>query len=78
MKCTFCESEISKGTGMIFVKRDGSLEYFCSTKCRKNTHKLKRNPRYFKWTEKGQRVREKEMKLEQTELEKKKAGKQAK
>ena len=30
------------------------MEFY--SKCRKNMHKLKRNPRYFKWTEKGQKA----------------------
>ena len=72
MKCTFCEAEIDKGTGMMFVKRDGRIEYFCSTKCRKNLHKLGRNPRYFRWTEKGKRAREKEIRQEKAEKTEKK------
>jgi large subunit ribosomal protein L24e len=34
----------------MFVKTDGKLLYFCSTKCEKNLLKLKRKPREHKWT----------------------------
>ena len=49
MRCSFCKQEIEKGTGIIYVKRDGTLLPFCSNKCRKNKLKLKRNPRKLKW-----------------------------
>ncbi|MDD5317604.1 MAG: 50S ribosomal protein L24e [Candidatus ainarchaeum sp.] len=52
-KCSFCKEEIRACTGMIFVKRDGSILSFCSNKCRKNRLKLKRNPRKLKWVGKG-------------------------
>jgi large subunit ribosomal protein L24e len=37
----------------MYVKRDGSSMYFCSTKCRKNKIVLKRNPRKLKWVGEG-------------------------
>ena len=49
-KCTFCGNTIEKGTGMMHVLTEGKVLYFCSSKCRKNMLKLKRAPRYFKWT----------------------------
>ena len=36
---------------MMYVKNDGSTLWFCSSKCRKNALKLKRDPRKLKWTE---------------------------
>jgi len=51
MNCSFCNKEIKKGAGIIYVKRDGSVFHFCSSKCRKNKLKLKRNPRKLKWVE---------------------------
>ncbi|MCC6013013.1 MAG: 50S ribosomal protein L24e [Candidatus Verstraetearchaeota archaeon] len=48
-KCSFCNKEIEPGTGMIYVKNDGTILRFCSSKCRKNMLKLKRNPKDFKW-----------------------------
>ena len=48
--CTFCGKKIPKGTGKMFVTKDGKKMDFCSMKCEKNKLKLKRNPRNFKWT----------------------------
>ncbi len=53
MFCSFCNNEISKGTGEIFVLRDGTTLNFCSSKCRNNQTKLKREGRLVKWTNKG-------------------------
>lgn len=50
MNCSFCGREMEKGTGVLYVRRDGSMLNFCSSKCRKNMLKLKRNPRKLKWT----------------------------
>ncbi|MEM5782605.1 MAG: 50S ribosomal protein L24e, partial [Candidatus Aenigmatarchaeota archaeon] len=36
MKCSFCGNEIEKGTGTMFVKNDGKIFFFCSSKCEKN------------------------------------------
>jgi large subunit ribosomal protein L24e len=52
VKCTFCGEEITQGTGMMFVKKDGKQIYFCSKKCEKNQIKLKRIGRDLKWTKK--------------------------
>ncbi len=48
--CSFCDNPLAKGTGLMYVKKDGTLFYFCSSKCRKNTLKLKREGRRQKWT----------------------------
>jgi large subunit ribosomal protein L24e len=53
MFCSFCNNEISKGTGEIFVLRDGTTLNFCSSKCRVNQTELKREGRRVKWTNKG-------------------------
>ncbi len=50
MKCSFCGEEIGRGKGTLYVKKDGSTLSFCSSKCRRNMLKLKRNPRKLKWT----------------------------
>lgn len=49
-KCSFCGREILPGTGIMYVKNDGTAFWFCSSKCRKNMLELKRDPRKLKWT----------------------------
>jgi len=62
--CSFCGNELVKGTGKMFVKKDGTVQYFCSNKCEKNSLKLGRNPIYLKWTLKflGKEAGKKEVK----------------
>ena len=48
--CSFTNEEIEPGTGMMFVKRDGSVYWFKDSKSRKNMLKLKRNARRLMWT----------------------------
>jgi len=48
-KCSFCSVKMPPGTGKMLVKKDGSSLYFCSRKCEKNSLKLGRSPRNFKW-----------------------------
>ena len=48
-KCSFCGAQIETGTGKIFVKNDGKLLFFDSSKCEKNMLKLNRKPSKFKW-----------------------------
>jgi len=52
-KCTFCGDTIRKGTGKMFVKTEGRILYFCSSKCEKNMLKLKRTARKLKWAKAG-------------------------
>ena len=47
--CTFSGEEIEPGTGMMFVRRDGSI-LGSNSKARKNFVKLGRNARRVKWT----------------------------
>ncbi|KAA0003866.1 MAG: 50S ribosomal protein L24e [Thermoplasmata archaeon] len=48
--CTFCGGEIEPGTGMMYVKKDGTVYHFCSSKCKKNLLYLGREPRKVRWT----------------------------
>lgn len=57
--CSFCGNMIEPGTGMMFVKKDGTIFYFCSTKCH-NNHKLGRVPRRIQWTKAGKKALGKE------------------
>ena len=43
--CSFTHEEIEPGTGMMFVKRDGSVFCIKDSKARKNMLKQKRNTR---------------------------------
>ncbi|ACL15898.1 50S ribosomal protein L24e [Methanosphaerula palustris] len=57
--CTFCGEGLEPGTGKMFVRRDGSIYYFCSTKCQ-NNFKLGRAPRRVAWTKAGRKALGKE------------------
>jgi len=46
---------IQPGKGMIYVRNDGTILRFCSSKCRKNMLNLRRNPRKLKWTQRYMR-----------------------
>ena len=59
VKCVFCGKEEESFKGTHLVKNDGSVNYFCSSKCRKNSLKLKRDKRKFRWTEAFHVTREK-------------------
>jgi large subunit ribosomal protein L24e len=48
--CSFCGREIEPGTGKMYVRRDGSVLYFCSSKCQKNMLELGRDPKNIRWT----------------------------
>jgi len=50
VKCVFCGKEEHSFKGIHLIGNDGSINYFCSSKCRKNALKLKRDRRKFKWT----------------------------
>lgn len=75
--CSFCDDELAKGTGVMFVKRDGTIYHFCSSKCRKNTLKLGREGRRQKWTRAYRVFKGKEKKI-QAKKETKEVKKQAK
>ena len=49
MKCTFCGSNISRGTGKMFVKNTGEIFYFDKSKCEKNFF-MRREKKKLKWT----------------------------
>lgn len=49
-KCSFCGRDVEPGTGMMFIRNDGRVYWFCSSKCRKSLVEMRRDPRKFKWT----------------------------
>jgi len=51
-KCSFCSRDMNVGTGLVYVKNDGTILRFCSSKCRKNMIELKRTARHRKWSSK--------------------------
>ncbi len=51
-KCSFCNQEMELGTGLMYIKNDGTILRFCSSKCRKNMLDLKRTSRQMKWSSK--------------------------
>lgn len=48
--CSFSGEEIEPGTGMMYVRRDGTILWFKNSKAKKNHTALGRNPRRVKWT----------------------------
>nr|CBH38763.1 50S ribosomal protein L24e [uncultured archaeon]CBH39857.1 50S ribosomal protein L24e [uncultured archaeon] len=55
-KCSFCDLPIEQGRGMMYVKRDGTVFYFCSSKCERNMIKLRRKRRKVRWAAKAKEV----------------------
>jgi large subunit ribosomal protein L24e len=60
--CTFCGDEIEPGTGRMYIKKDGTVFHFCSSKCFKNLVILGRVPRRTTWTRYYEREKEVRMK----------------
>jgi len=57
--CSFCGESIEPGTGKMFIRRDGTIFYFCSSKCQNNS-RLGRVPRRVRWTQAGRKALGKE------------------
>jgi len=57
--CSFCGDGMEPGTGKMFVRKDGHIFYFCSSKCQHN-YKLGRIPRRTPWTAAGRKAMGKE------------------
>lgn len=52
VRCTFCDDDIERGTGIMFIKKDGKILHLCSKKCERNMLVLKRKPINVKWVQK--------------------------
>jgi large subunit ribosomal protein L24e len=50
-KCVFCGREVSPYKGVHLITNDGSMNFYCSSKCRRNALNLKRDKKKLKWTE---------------------------
>ncbi len=48
-KCSFCNKELERGTGVLYAQKDGRILYFDRMRCEKNMLKLGRKPSSFKW-----------------------------
>jgi len=49
-KCSFCGKSFNSSRGLMYVRNDSSIFYFCSSKCKKSLLVLKRDARKLKWT----------------------------
>lgn len=56
VKCSFCGKTIQPGTGITYVKTNGTILHFCSSKCFKNALELGRKPIRVKWTAKHRQL----------------------
>lgn len=75
VKCVFCGKDEYFMKGLNLINNDGSVSYFCSSKCRKNALKLGRDRKNVKWTEAYKVKRTKEIVAEEKVKEEKKAEK---
>lgn len=50
VKCVFCGKEEHSFKGVHLIRNDGNIDFYCSSKCRKNAVKLGRDKKKFKWT----------------------------
>lgn len=58
-KCIFCGKDEQPHKGVHLIMNSGTVKYFCSSKCRKNSQDLFRDKRKIRWTEAFHETREK-------------------
>ncbi|MEM4263694.1 MAG: 50S ribosomal protein L24e [Candidatus Woesearchaeota archaeon] len=58
-KCSVCGCDILPGTGIMFVKNDGKILWYCSKKCDKTMNKLGRKTSKMKWITKKKKIAKK-------------------
>ncbi len=76
MKCSFSNEEIPKGTGLIYVRKDGTVLFFKNQKSKRNMLGLGRVGKKVKWTsytkeERGLTVKKADKKAAPAKQEKK-------
>ncbi len=49
-ECSFCKKKVAKNNTLMFVKNDGKIRFYCSSKCEKNDKM--RVARKVKWVRK--------------------------
>ena len=55
MRCSYCTAEIEKGTGMTYVRKNGAIKYYCSSRCYKLNVIQDRKPNRKEIEERSQR-----------------------
>ncbi len=55
-RCSFCKKNYEFPLGLTLVLNDGNILYFCSSKCRKNQLKLKRDNKKVNWIRKDSTI----------------------
>ena len=50
VNCSFCGYDIPKGTGKMFIQKDGKVLYLCSSKCQKNMLVFNKKALRKRWT----------------------------
>ncbi|MDI6806807.1 MAG: 50S ribosomal protein L24 [Candidatus Aenigmarchaeota archaeon] len=51
MRCSFCNRELPKGSGKMFVRSSGEILYFCRARCQ-SYYFMKRKVKKLKWVKK--------------------------
>jgi large subunit ribosomal protein L24e len=52
-RCSFCKKNYEFPIGLTYILNDGNIMYFCSSKCRKNKLKLRRDNKKVNWIRKS-------------------------
>ncbi len=55
-RCHFCNQAIPPGTGLMYVKKDGTVLRYCSRRCFVSAERYKRNPKRQAWIRKARKV----------------------
>ena len=61
-RCSFCKQNYEFPIGLTLILNDGNILYFCSSKCKKNMLKLKRDNKKVNWVRKADVVEVEEKK----------------
>jgi len=55
-KCVYCGKDYEFPKGLTLIGKDGSVNYLCSAKCRKNMKMKRRKVRWISKLKKGKRA----------------------
>jgi len=75
-KCVFCGKEEEDYKGVYLIKNEGSVLYYCSSKCKKNHVGLRRDRRKIRWTVAFHEQRRKRVEKAKEKAEKAKSNKE--